>query len=181
MSSSSGDKAQFQSLASTGSFAGRVGHKAGGFISKKFFHPSSFKNQEKLWAAIESKKEQEKRQEELMKKRDEERRVQLVKQNESFVPSTQNTASSGIFTGASSSSETKRRLELLNLEERAERMTHNISVKSRYPEDVLEHGHSQVWGSFFDLSSKTWGYACCKGLVRSEPCVKRQRRNDNLP
>jgi hypothetical protein len=42
--------------ASTGAFAGRVGAKAGGFISKKFFHPSNFKNQEKLWQAQEKKK-----------------------------------------------------------------------------------------------------------------------------
>lgn len=185
------DKSHIQS-ASTGSFAGRVGHKAGGFISKKFFHPSSFKNQEKLWAAIESKKEQEKRQEELMKKRDEERRVELLKKDLNQATDKRQNISSASVSGdfkkdatevgvkeaphseRSTVLETKRRLELLNQERLAESEAWpetKISVNSRYEEDVHEYGHTQVWGSYFDMGKKEWGYACCKHLIRLDYCL----------
>ena len=177
--------------ASIGSFSGRVGHKAGGFISKKFFHPSNFKNQEKLWSAIEEKKEREKRQDELMKKRDEERRVELLKL-EMFKGTGGASSSSshvaapsggGLFASLSASNaqqedgrlpqernaanETKRRIELLNSTSTS---STRINVNSRYEEDVHEDGHSAVWGSYFDIESKTWGYGCCKTMLRHEKC-----------
>lgn len=175
--------------AATGSFGGRVGHKAGGFISKKFFHPSNFKNQEKLWQAIESKNEMEKRQEELQKKREEERRVELLKQE--MYSSTGKAISSsatggGLFANlsgpvsvAASTSlppernsavqETKRRLDALKNTKR-DSSTTKLSIKSRYAEDVHVLGHSSVWGSFFDKESKMWGYNCCQGTQRDSPC-----------
>jgi hypothetical protein len=192
------DRAHIQS-ASTGSFAGRVGHKAGGFISKKFFHPSSFKNQEKLWAAIESQKDQERRQEELMKKRDEERRVELLRQDiaqSSDKPSRQASAFSKLPSDQESShtktisiaektalNETKRRLEILQRESQEERKQVQWShskVSSRYKEDAIEYDHSQVWGSYFDIETKRWGYACCKVLVRGDPCPESTTRGKRL-
>ncbi|KAF4684744.1 hypothetical protein FOZ60_007346 [Perkinsus olseni] len=85
MSSSSshgdgGDEQQHIRNAAVGSFGGRVGHKAGGFIAKKFFHPSNLKNQEKLWLKMEEKRKHERQQEELMKRREEERRVELLRE-----------------------------------------------------------------------------------------------------
>ena len=188
------DKSNFH-LASAGTFTGRVGHKAGGFISKKFFHPSNFKNQEKLWQAIEAKKEQEKRQEELMKKREEERRIEQLKQE------MYGGANSSEFTQALSSnrpglivhkptadiglshekkhavSETRKRLEKVNKDERSASSPMRISVSSRYPEDVLERGHSEIWGSYFDLNSQSWGYACCRSLERDVECSHSIKRN----
>ena len=167
-----------------GQFGGRVGHKAAGFISKKFFHPSNYKNQELLWQAIEAKKQEEKRQEELQKKREEERRVEdLMKEmkSSSGVSTSLPAGSGSRFSGGSlvandglsheereSKAETKRRLEMLK---RAESISPvKLSVKSRYPEDVHEHGHTEVWGSFFDMSSKGWGYNCCHVLERGARC-----------
>eukprot|EP00933_Yihiella_yeosuensis_P071676 TRINITY_DN7990_c0_g2_i1.p1 TRINITY_DN7990_c0_g2~~TRINITY_DN7990_c0_g2_i1.p1 ORF type:complete len:424 (-),score=105.70 TRINITY_DN7990_c0_g2_i1:111-1292(-) len=40
-----------------------------------------------------------------------------------------------------------------------------------YDEDVLEAGHTSVWGSFFDSGSKRWGYSCCLSLRRHRRCV----------
>merc|ERR1719215_452494 len=57
----------------------RVGGKAAGFINKKFFHPSTLKNQEKLWAA-QTKDERERReQQEREKRREEERNVEIMR------------------------------------------------------------------------------------------------------
>ena len=36
--------------------SGRVGSKAGGFIAKKFFHPTNRRNLERLWKAQEDKR-----------------------------------------------------------------------------------------------------------------------------
>ena len=174
-------------MASTGAFTGRVGHKAGGFISKKFFHPSNFKNQEKLWQAVEAKKEQEKRQEEFMKKREEERRIEQLK-NEMYGSSTSSDFKQalaanrpGLITHKShgdalstseqrqAALETRKRLEMVRQEGVSEPKS-RIAVCSRYPEDVLERGHSSVWGSYFDLKEQTWGYACCKCTQREVDC-----------
>jgi len=57
----------------------RVGGKAGGFINKKFFHPSSFRNQEKLWKAQTEDERQRRKQMEMEKRREEERQVEDLK------------------------------------------------------------------------------------------------------
>jgi pre-mRNA-processing factor SLU7 len=44
----------------------------------------------------------------------------------------------------------------------------NIIPKSRYPEDVYEHGHTSVWGSYW--TDGQWGYACCKLTKRGAVC-----------
>lgn len=171
---------------SIGQFGGRVGHKAAGFISKKFFHPSNYKNQEKLWAAIEAKKEEEKRQEELSKKREEERRVELLmREMKTSGSGSASDIRAGLqMMGASninipsdtltheekeSIAETKRRLALLQTSAAVAEPI-RINVKSRYPEDVHENGHLEIWGSFFDLQTKRWGYACCKSTERGSRC-----------
>lgn len=62
-------------------------------------------------------------------------------------------------------------------------------AKSKYPEDggypnvyyrsfccslhfiiVLVNNHTTVWGSWYDLSSGTWGYACCHSIVHISYC-----------
>lgn len=57
----------------------RVGGKAGGFINKKFFHPSSLRNQEKLWKAQTEHAREERQQAQLEKQREEERAVEALK------------------------------------------------------------------------------------------------------
>mmetsp|Transcript_87489 Transcript_87489/g.276457 ORF Transcript_87489/g.276457 Transcript_87489/m.276457 type:complete len:274 (-) Transcript_87489:51-872(-) len=39
-----------------------------------------------------------------------------------------------------------------------------------YREDALEADHQAVWGSFYDREAKRWGYACCQGTSRHQPC-----------
>mmetsp|Transcript_11135 Transcript_11135/g.29615 ORF Transcript_11135/g.29615 Transcript_11135/m.29615 type:complete len:238 (-) Transcript_11135:89-802(-) len=44
-------------------------------------------------------------------------------------------------------------------------------AKSRFEEDVLHGRHSAVWGSWFDPSTRRWGYGCCRSTVhRSAGC-----------
>ena len=57
----------------------RVGGKAGGFINKKFFHPSTLRNQEKLWKAQTEEEREARKQQELQKRRDEERQVEELR------------------------------------------------------------------------------------------------------
>lgn len=57
----------------------RVGGKAGGFINKKFFHPSTLRNQEKLWKAQTEEEREMRKQQELEKRRDEERQVEELR------------------------------------------------------------------------------------------------------
>lgn len=40
-----------------------------------------------------------------------------------------------------------------------------------WKENVYTAGHSAVWGSWYDTEGKRWGYACCRGTQRDQPCA----------
>eukprot|EP00440_Ansanella_granifera_P009500 gb/GFBE01010295.1/.p1 GENE.gb/GFBE01010295.1/~~gb/GFBE01010295.1/.p1 ORF type:complete len:180 (+),score=40.54 gb/GFBE01010295.1/:1-540(+) len=46
----------------------------------------------------------------------------------------------------------------------------HMEKSTLYEEDALAGGHSAVWGSFYDGSTGAWGYACCRGVVKSQVC-----------
>ncbi|CDU25124.1 related to step II splicing factor SLU7 [Sporisorium scitamineum] len=46
-----------------------------------------------------------------------------------------------------------------------------VVPKSRWEEDVLENNHTKVWGSWFDLETAEWGYACCRSKVWNSYCT----------
>eukprot|EP00435_Cladocopium_sp_Y103_P059535 s994_g21.t1 len=76
-----------------------VGGKAGGFINKKFFHPSSLRNQEKLWKAITSDAAEKRKQDDLEKAREEERKVDALRKDMYLAGQSK----SAMFTAASAS------------------------------------------------------------------------------
>jgi pre-mRNA-processing factor SLU7 len=41
--------------------------------------------------------------------------------------------------------------------------------RSKYPEDLRQHNHSQVWGSYW--AQGRWGYACCHQTLKQSYCV----------
>eukprot|EP00929_Paragymnodinium_shiwhaense_P092782 TRINITY_DN52779_c0_g1_i1.p1 TRINITY_DN52779_c0_g1~~TRINITY_DN52779_c0_g1_i1.p1 ORF type:complete len:245 (-),score=60.62 TRINITY_DN52779_c0_g1_i1:855-1589(-) len=47
----------------------------------------------------------------------------------------------------------------------------HLAQSSLYKEEVYTAGHAAVWGSYYDGERQRWGYACCKGTIRGEPCV----------
>jgi hypothetical protein len=56
-----------------------------------------------------------------------------------------------------------------------------VGIQTRYAEDVHFGRHKSVWGSYFDIDSKRWGYACCMGLDRvSERCSGEAGRQETL-
>lgn len=42
---------------------------------------------------------------------------------------------------------------------------------SKYQEDQLDVNHTAVWGSWYDVSSGQWGYACCHATIRGTYCT----------
>ncbi|KAF8135657.1 Pre-mRNA splicing Prp18-interacting factor-domain-containing protein [Boletus edulis] len=44
-------------------------------------------------------------------------------------------------------------------------------ARSKYPEDVYINNHTSVWGSWYDVSSGAWGYACCHSIVHISYCA----------
>jgi len=44
-----------------------------------------------------------------------------------------------------------------------------------FREDVLEDGHEAIWGSFYDAEGRSWGYACCRGTSRHQPCANKEQ------
>ena len=56
-----------------------VGTKAGNFLAKKFFHPSSKTNLRKTWEAEEEERKLEIAQKDMQRKRDEELRVEIIR------------------------------------------------------------------------------------------------------
>lgn len=47
----------------------------------------------------------------------------------------------------------------------------DVKVVSRYDEDVLVGNHTSIWGSWYDIPSGTWGYACCHGTTKGSYCT----------
>ncbi|KAI0645706.1 pre-mRNA-splicing factor SLU7 [Trametes meyenii] len=45
------------------------------------------------------------------------------------------------------------------------------TVKSKYPEDVFMNNHTAVWGSWYDVTTSQWGYACCHSSVHMSYCT----------
>ncbi|SJK97506.1 probable Pre-mRNA-splicing factor SLU7 [Armillaria ostoyae] len=43
-------------------------------------------------------------------------------------------------------------------------------ARSKYPEDVLVNNHTDVWGSWYDAATGTWGYACCHSTLHISYC-----------
>ena len=33
------------------------------------------------------------------------------------------------------------------------------------------NNHTQVWGSFFDINTRQWGYACCHSTIQASYCT----------
>lgn len=46
-----------------------------------------------------------------------------------------------------------------------------VVPKTKYAEDVLIGNHSKTWGSFFDKTTRRWGFACCQQTSRQAYCV----------
>lgn len=99
-----------------------VGGKAGGFINKKFFHPSSIRNQERLWKAITADAVEQRKQDDLEKAREEERKVEALRKEmyltgqcnkEMFVTASSDAAERGTPEQMKAFKELKRRKELL--------------------------------------------------------------------
>ncbi|GLB37606.1 putative pre-mrna-splicing factor slu7 [Lyophyllum shimeji] len=44
-------------------------------------------------------------------------------------------------------------------------------ARSKYPEDVYVNNHTSVWGSWYDTSTGTWGYACCHSSLHLSYCA----------
>lgn len=168
----------------------RVGGKAGGFINKKFFHPSTLRNQEKLWLAMTADERERKKQVELEKRRDEERQVEELRKQmylsgqgkATDVAAAMKEQMKESLSGSDRAEkkaaldEEKRRREMLKSERSRGAMEDGefssgddddiddegrVLARSRYEEDVFVRGHTSVWGSWYS-EEKEWGFACCK-------------------
>lgn len=186
----------------------RVGGKAAGFINKKFFHPSSLRNQEKLWLAQTAHDRETKAQEEKEKRRVEEMQVEELRK-QMYLQGQATKGTDALYTpkpGADKAhlskdqklalDEQQRRKNLLK-QEREARLDQAIDdeendacelveskartaaeeaellaslAKSGYKEDVHVLGHESVWGSWYVIEDKKWGYGCCRSAERLKRC-----------
>jgi hypothetical protein len=154
--------------ASFGSFRGQVGHKAGGFIAKKKFHPSSMANQEKVWQAREDIRKAKEAKELRQKQHEVQVLEELRKTDEKFVlaGAASGNMDSLVFETVEQQrafQETQEKLRSLLADSHDER-----------PSKRLKGIHSSCWGSYYDKSLHKWGYGCCKSLDKfSNSCINR--------
>jgi pre-mRNA-processing factor SLU7 len=47
----------------------------------------------------------------------------------------------------------------------------HLVIILKYLESVFINNHSSVWGSWYDISTGTWGYACCHSTVHVSYCA----------
>lgn len=104
----------------------RVGGKAAGFINKKFFHPSSLRNQEKLWKAQTENAREERKQAQMEKQREEERQVEALKKQMYL-----RGQSSGDFSGAAGLSRSAMEETLTGGQKKEQRDAHDEFKKRK--------------------------------------------------
>mmetsp|Transcript_25702 Transcript_25702/g.43291 ORF Transcript_25702/g.43291 Transcript_25702/m.43291 type:complete len:664 (+) Transcript_25702:63-2054(+) len=46
-----------------------------------------------------------------------------------------------------------------------------LTARTKYEEDVLDLNHTEVWGSFYNLRTRKWGYGCCHSTDRNCYCI----------
>jgi hypothetical protein len=46
-----------------------------------------------------------------------------------------------------------------------------LEKSSLWQEDIHVGGHHSVWGSWYDVEAKSWGYSCCRGTDIGRPCT----------
>eukprot|EP00929_Paragymnodinium_shiwhaense_P009041 TRINITY_DN113071_c0_g1_i1.p1 TRINITY_DN113071_c0_g1~~TRINITY_DN113071_c0_g1_i1.p1 ORF type:complete len:316 (+),score=93.16 TRINITY_DN113071_c0_g1_i1:111-1058(+) len=226
----------------------RVGGKAAGFINKKFFHPSSLRNQEKLWKAETEEARERQRQKNAEKQREEERKVEELRKQ--MYLAGQGRATDVLFSGngevpdgkllggkdqRKAIEEEKKRREIIKLKKLAQdceivketlcssgpkkedpeepsgikvevdcegdaeageaspaEQEQRELARSCYEEDVYIHGHLSVWGSWYEMGERKWGFACCKATSRTQRCphavadadaeesqMEKRKRNEN--
>jgi len=44
-------------------------------------------------------------------------------------------------------------------------------ARSKYDEDIHPGNHTSIWGSWFNLTSFTWGYSCCHSYIKGSYCA----------
>lgn len=55
-----------------------------------------------------------------------------------------------------------------------------FKVMSKYKEDIVRYGHTQVWGSFYDVSEGVWGYGCCSSTDKMSTCLKEKSVSSSI-
>ena len=149
-----------------GGFRGSVGHKAGGFIAKKKFHPGSMVNQEKLWLAREEIRKQREAGEERQRRREEDV-AEEARLEELFNLTGKSERKRPLddlpIEQRRTLDETNRRLEKLKMAKLTE-----LAAPPEPAGAALVGSHSEVWGSWFDRDTGKWGYACCKKTDKTD-------------
>jgi len=161
-----------------------VGGKAASFINKKFFHPSSLRNQERMWGQIEAAAGHERQQIELAKRREEELAVERMKK-QMYLAGQGDKSDAALFAkdgvkegdeqaleAAEAVAEQKRRKAMLRRTKDGDKSDDEDRepVQSSYEEDKFENGHWTVWGSWYEKEKERWGFRCCKGLIKEDEC-----------
>lgn len=54
-----------------------------------------------------------------------------------------------------------------------------VTSKTKYEEDVYTNNHSSIWGSYFNMDSRRWGYRCCHSCIRNSFCTGDVGREQN--
>ncbi|GFE55635.1 step II splicing factor, putative [Babesia ovis] len=166
---------------------GKIGNKSASFINHKHFHPGNRENLEKVWLAEEKHKAALKRQKEMKEKLAEEIRITELKRQlreqeeqrykeyllEQKPPSRYQVSQSDpkLLDGSGGLIVTKKTAETRNKARDAG--VHKLVIRSRYREDVHEHGHSSIFGSYYDRYRGLWGYQCCQQVERGATCPKK--------
>ena len=54
-----------------------------------------------------------------------------------------------------------------------------VTSKTKYEEDVHTNNHTSVWGSYFSMESRKWGFQCCHSCIKNSFCTGLIGREQN--
>eukprot|EP01067_Filipodium_phascolosomae_P002735 Filipodium_phascolosomae@DN2479_c0_g1_i1.p1 len=142
----------------------RVGSKSMNFIMHKPFHPGNLQNLEKVWLAEQNDQREKQQQKELMERRRQEMQIEELRK----AIRKQTDALAGVkeselnrLSGASLPAGLVKKSKAGNIQ-MLEQNLPKPCINSVFTEDVHPGEHSTVYGSWFDIETKLWGFRCCK-------------------
>ncbi|SCP05292.1 step II splicing factor, putative [Plasmodium ovale] len=155
----------------------KIGNKSASFINHKHFHPGNVKNLERVWLAEEKERKRKEEEEKYLKKREEQYKLYtLKKQLRKNEEEDNKDALRNIMYDVNKEGkrETKHNINIPTITlEKKENSSPNFKlyIKSKYNEDIFVKNHKSVYGSYYDVNEKKWGYKCCKSIDKNSTCT----------
>ncbi|SBT79942.1 step II splicing factor, putative [Plasmodium malariae] len=165
----------------------KIGNKSASFINHKHFHPGNIKNLERVWLAEESERKRKEEEEKYLKKREEQYKLYVLKkQLTKNEEDNKNALHNNILYDINKERKKENTNKKINItfseneQNGIDAINNKLIIKSKYNEDLFVKNHKSIYGSYYDIEKKKWGYKCCKKVNKNSICTSNDCDNTKI-